>query len=838
MKFLRRVINWIIKLTPARISLLIMVMFLVLYVQNESGKLRFLRLVEVKAYDIRFQTLYYLAENEALNDMTNGLLKRALGQEPSDLIVIAEIDNRSLEKYDWPFPRELWAQFIAKMREYEPAVIAFDVVFETPGEYEGLKFIRDVSRKYEELGLTEPPKKGFRGPARDYAENSKLFAEYIKERELAADQDRMFAAELGKTEDVKVVQGYFGYLNPAEVAGMSKEDIIKDAKTIEAASISVELDHGMTWPDIIDEFAWERLLFYGVRPPISVLAKETYYFGSFTSFISSEDGTIRWAPLVYALTTTDEVEVGAYPSGRPMYSYEDADPMNSYIYSALGLSTLGAYYGEVPTMVYDSNGVYTIYIGDIDIPVDEKGQLLINWMGPQFRAFEYVSIYDILTDFKDMDPNAKPIDPKKLFKGKIVFVGSTGTAAHDLRTSPFGTTPGVEMHANVVSNVLNGNPLDKKELFRAVDLLFILMVGIIFGLVLPRLSAIWGGVIALFFLLGYIGANVYLVLVPHLSFTIVFPLAEILVIYIGVTIYRYATEEREKRFIKHSFEHYLSPAVIDQLMEDPSKLALGGEERHMTAFFSDIQSFSSFSEKMTPHELVHFLNIYLTEMSDIVLEHDGTIDKFEGDAIIAFSGAPIDLPDHAARACLCAAEIQSRMVGLRTEWEKEGWPEVHMRIGLNTGDMVVGNMGSKDRMDYTMMGNAVNLAARLENGAKAYRMYTMISEFTKQAAGDVIECRELDMIRVMGIEQPVKVFEVLGKKGEVDPKKLEVVKVFEEGLKLYRERNWSQALGKFLQALDMDPHDGPSHVFSERCEEFSDKPPGSGWDGVYTMTSK
>jgi adenylate cyclase len=175
---------------------------------------------------------------------------------------------------------------------------------------------------------------------------------------------------------------------------------------------------------------------------------------------------------------------------------------------------------------------------------------------------------------------------------------------------------------------------------------------------------------------------------------------------------------------------------------------------------------------------------------------------------------------------------------LRKKWVEEGWPEVHMRIGLNSGPMVVGNMGSRDRFDYTIMGNDVNLAARLESGAKAYRVYTMVSEFTKDLAGDVVEYRELDMIRVKGIEKPVKVFEILGKKGEVDPRKLETARAFEEGLRLYRDRYWAPALGKFLQALDLDPHDGPSHVFVSRCEEFSDSPPGPGWDGVYTMTSK
>jgi adenylate cyclase len=305
-----------------------------------------------------------------------------------------------------------------------------------------------------------------------------------------------------------------------------------------------------------------------------------------------------------------------------------------------------------------------------------------------------------------------------------------------------------------------------------------------------------------------------------------------------VTLYRYATEEAEKRFIKGAFGQYMSPIVIDQLMDDPSKLNLGGEKKVLTAFFSDIQSFSSFSEKMEPDELVQFLNIYLTEMCDIILKYDGTIDKFEGDAIIAFFGAPIDFPDHAERASLCSAEIQAAMENFRIEWAKDGWPAVHMRIGLNTGDIVVGNMGSRDRMDYTMMGDAVNLAARLEEAAKQYKIYSMISEFTYEAAKDVIDVRELDSTRVVGKELPVRVYEILGKKGEVEEKKLKAARTFEVGLKLYREQKFEEAKKTFEDALKINPEDGPSIIFIDRCEDFIDSPPGEVWDGVYVMTKK
>jgi adenylate cyclase len=273
-------------------------------------------------------------------------------------------------------------------------------------------------------------------------------------------------------------------------------------------------------------------------------------------------------------------------------------------------------------------------------------------------------------------------------------------------------------------------------------------------------------------------------------------------------------------------------------MDDPSMLNLGGERKELTAFFSDIQGFSTISESMEADELVHFLNEYLTEMCDIILKYDGTIDKFEGDAIIAFFGAPIYFEDHAVRACLCAVDIQERMKELRKKWTEEGRHEIHMRIGLNTGDMVVGNMGSADRMDYTMMGDSVNLAARLEEAGKQYRIYTMISEFTYEEAKEHIEVRELDITRVVGKEKPVKVYEILGRKGQVSPEKMKVVELFQEGLELYKNRYWMDAVVKFMAAIELDPHDGPSHVFMARCEEYNENPPSAGWDGVYTMTKK
>ncbi|MFO8056681.1 MAG: adenylate/guanylate cyclase domain-containing protein [bacterium] len=796
------------------IALVITIMFMVLY--NLKGRARsqverdprranfeFLELIEVKAYDIRFQ-----------------FCQRYFPPPPSDKVVIAAIDDRAVGEYQWPFPRDKWSIFLKRMDEYGAEVVAFDVVFADEGEYQGLSFLRDVLNKYLMLGLDQPPdavSKIRNRQVKDYIRKVGRFAGYIEKKEKEADTDRVLAETL-KDKD-NVVLGWYSYRSRSEAERFDAVDNTDEVKLLMPSTLPFMSRRGWdmkkfyqrTWP----------VRAYGLQTNIPIISRAASKFGFFTATPDPIDGTIRKTPLITVYSEDPQ----------------NASHENTHIYPSLSLATVSAWYDRKPKVIPGDLGL-KVKMGDKVIPTDMYGRILINWMGPQ-QSFPYVSVYDVITGFQNQeDADFKIENPRDFFKGKIVLIGSTSIGAHDMRTTPFGTSPGVEMHANIISNIIDDDFLIHKEWFALLDYLFLLVIGVLFGLLLPRLSPITGGLIAFLLFAGYLGTNLYFFAVEQYSFTLVYPLAEILTIYIAVTIYRYATEEKEKRFIKNAFEHYLSPNVIHQLMDDPDMLNLGGERKVLTAFFSDIQGFSTISESMQADELVHFLNEYLTEMCDIILEYDGTIDKFEGDAIIAFFGAPIYFEDHAVRACLCAVDIQERMKELRKKWTEEGRPEIHMRIGLNTGDMVVGNMGSADRMDYTMMGDSVNLAARLEAAAKQYRIYTMISEFTYEKAKEHIEVRELDLTRVVGKEEPVKVYEVLGKKGEVSPEKLKVAELYQEGLELYKQRYWMDAVVKFMAAIELDPRDGPSHVFLARCEEFNENPPAAGWDGVYTMTEK
>jgi adenylate cyclase len=478
-----------------------------------------------------------------------------------------------------------------------------------------------------------------------------------------------------------------------------------------------------------------------------------------------------------------------------------------------------------------------IALGDtIRIPVHRQsgtdGWMMINYYG-DFKTFRYISYYDVL----------KRRVAKELFKDKIILVGASAAGLMDLRATPIQAVyPGVEIHATLIQNIINNDFLVKANPW--VDFIFVVILGILAGTMALLFKPIWAALLNILLVAAYFFFSYQVFTNQDLWIEIVRPVMTILFTYMGIMIYRYLTEEKEKKFIRGAFQHYLSPTVIAQLTENPNLLKLGGQKKILTAFFSDVAGFSTFSEKLTPEDLVKLLNEYLTEMCDIILKYEGTVDKFEGDAVIAFFGAPIPYDDHARRACWVSLEMQQVMMpALREKWSKEShWPDIvpkmRMRIGLNTGAMVVGNMGSRTRMDYTMMGDSVNLAARLEGVNKQYGTYIMISEYTLAAAADFIEVRMLDKIRVMGKSEPVKVYELLARKGELSDVDRRMTATFEAGLELYQTQQWDAAIAKFKETMEIKPGDPPSEKYIERCEDFKKTPPPAGWDGVYAMTSK
>jgi adenylate cyclase len=342
------------------------------------------------------------------------------------------------------------------------------------------------------------------------------------------------------------------------------------------------------------------------------------------------------------------------------------------------------------------------------------------------------------------------------------------------------------------------------------------------------------------------------------------PLIAAILAFLSATLYNYATEGKDKRFIKSAFSRIISPKVVDQIIADPTQLKLGGERRKLTAIFTDIQRFSTISSELQDHYgedgpkmLVNLLNLYLTEMSNIVLANEGTIDKYEGDAIIAFFGAPLWMEDHAAKACRSAIQMKKRELSLRQEIMK---PEgefyaplnkligskvirdlrpLYTRLGINSGDMVVGFMGTPDKMDYTIMGNAVNLAARLEGVNKQYDTKgILISEYTRALIGDEFIIRPLSRVTVVGIPVPLRLYELLDTRDEANPELLKVVNAWEGAFKAYEERKFEDAKKVFAAIYKNDPEDLAAKLYFERCDKFAAAPPPSSWDGVDNLTEK
>ncbi|HIJ82580.1 MAG: adenylate/guanylate cyclase [Magnetococcales bacterium] len=476
---------------------------------------------------------------------------------------------------------------------------------------------------------------------------------------------------------------------------------------------------------------------------------------------------------------------------------------------------------------------------DLAIPMDQFNNIYIDFpvLPPGSRFLSQTAGFSAL-DYLNLDGK----DEEELYelsfpiKDRIVLLGDTSEVSHDWFDTPVGMVYGVEIIADVIQTMLKGGPLRPASVTHEVLVAMVLMLGMmVLGVIKhPTLR-----VLVAFLVICLWGAGVTMVYIKQgLVFSMSYALLAAVLSFVVTNMRFYLQEMSQKKMIKGAFGQYLSPKVVDILVKDPSKLSLGGEERVMTAYFSDVAGFSSISEKLTPSELVLLLNEYLTAMCEIIARYDGTVDKFEGDAIIAFWGAPLDQPDHATLCCHAAAEMQQFMAGMRERLVKEGRAELRVRMGINSGRMVVGNMGSKQRMDYTIMGDAVNLAARLEGANKFYASDTMISDATYQMAKDNIDCRVLDTVRVIGKKEPIPIYQLLGKKGQVTGKLADMLVHYNAGLERYKARDYKDAISHFEKALGVIPGDGPSKTYLDRCKEYLVNPPAADWDGVFVFTSK
>ncbi len=388
---------------------------------------------------------------------------------------------------------------------------------------------------------------------------------------------------------------------------------------------------------------------------------------------------------------------------------------------------------------------------EILIPIDDKGFMDINFIGGP-GSFGNISYYYFVKDGKDTS---------KSLENKILLVAAysvTGVAT-DIHKSPYGDLFGIEHHANALNTILNQDFIIKFS--EMENLLILFVIAVLMGFTVSKFSIVKSTIVTFLLSIVYLVAAYLLFDKANVIVIFATPVIQVFSTFTVITVYRVLTEQQEKKYIRQTFSKFVSKSVVDELLQDPEKLKLGGEKKILTVLFSDIRGFTSISEKLSPEALVEHLNEYLEAMTELVFKYDGTLDKYVGDEIMAFWGAPIPQDNHAILASKCAVEMMAKLNELNAKWTHMGKPELHIGIGLNTGDMVVGNMGSSSRMDYTLMGDNVNLGARLEGTNKVYKTDIIISEYTYEHVKDQVIIRELDLIRVKGKQLPVKIYELV-----------------------------------------------------------------------------
>ncbi len=558
--------------------------------------------------------------------------------------------------------------------------------------------------------------------------------------------------------------------------------------------------------------------FRGIKAPIDTLRHQIRALG-ITNILTDPDGVFRRVPLAYRL-------------GKNCYP----------------ILAFSSWLTQQPGMVVKASG-RTLQVGVRSIPIDEKGRYLVNWYGPggSGGVFKYVTFSSVIQSASAHEYGGKPSLPDNFFKDKTILVGAEASGLKDLKPTPFaalGDFPGMEIWATILSNLRQGDFVSVvPDYLNLINTILVTLLA--FGIFsqLPARFSYPGLLIVLVYIFSLV---IYLWWAERIEVNITMPLTGFLFAYSFI----FFNEQKDKLFLRKAFGTYIAPELIDMLYKNHTEPHLGGATMQGTPFFTDIQRFSSISELMSAQDLVTLLNEYLSEMTDILLAERGTLDKYEGDAIIAIFGAPVKLEDHAARAVRTALKMQDRLAELREYWRSQGdrWPKaVHrmrVRIGISSGELVTGNMGSKLRMNYTMMGDTVNTAARLESSGKAYGVYTQISHHTAKLLGSEFTLRELGTTRVVGKKEALTTFEILGYTEKLSIEDKQLLKIWSWAMEAVRQQNWTRARQLFTRTEALEQHfEGrpttPSEVYlKERIPFWETNPPGKDWDGAWDLTSK
>ena len=829
--------------------------------------------IELKTYDYRF--------NSVRGPLTGWTASDSSYIKKGTDVVLLEVDDEAwrLMPEEWPYPRgSVWGRVVRNLYKAGAKVIVFDIQFDSPENrseiYQDL--IQSTTPEYiidQVPHVRDTTQAGYIWESLSYLiprHGDIILGEAITEAQM-----------FGTTIVMNVKMVTEPTLVPPQYIAYPVEPVVKAKPEMGLINDQMDSDGFSRRYALFGEMAHEPDKYY--------LTLAVKAFKAFKGIPDSakpifDRDALTWDYGGYS--------INAYGAG------------NSFLVNYYGPPSGYKYRGEENLPAWGTFPKYSLaYVIDTEDvtlrdPIED-----IDWMS-QFlpgEIPEWIKAIDDPVERKEM-MDAMGIGEEfditqSPFYNKIVVIGTSVEVHHDYKQTPYYNfwgiqqlTPGMETHGNAIQTLIDNNYIQVlggqlTELiygFPISHALMIALMSFIAFLILSYLNPVVAGILIIlegiiYFaiacglfvddLFWFIKHNLSQILPestvlnnPNIFNTdlpgigdslvipIVAPLVGLLATYTGNVIYKFIVEQKDKKFLKSTFGAYISPDLIDQMYSDKQEPKLGGEAGYHTAFFSDIQSFSSFSEVLEPERMVSLMNEYLTEMTNILLEHKGTLDKYIGDAIVAFYGAPVPLENHEYHACLTALEMEKKLVTMREQWASEGdWPElvhnIRHRVGLNSGEMVTGNMGSSMRMNYTMMGDTVNLAARLEPAAKHYGVYLFVAENTQKAVANQFEWRFLDFLRVKGKNKPVKAYELISLKDEMTDDQSQLVQAFNAGMDLYQKRDWTKAKKQFKDALALEEDfpmrpTTPSAVYIERCEHFKVDPPEKDWDGVFTMKTK
>lgn len=700
----------------------------------------------------------------------------------SDEIVIIDLDENSLRLIgQWPWSRDIMADLIKNLKDYGAKVIAFDMVFAE----EDRTSPQNIAKKLPETTEYQD--------ARDVLNN-------------LSDNDVIFSDQIA--ENGNVVTAFIS---------------AKEAETRHVPALPVAPTIMLSDKKTLVENVFSQK---GVATNLPKFSQKAAGNGHF--MVEPEmDGIIRRVPLFVR------------------YKPERFQKGSDILYPALSLEALRVSIDPNVRMVlrekknrdaFDLR--YQLTVGDYDVPVDDRARLWVYYR--DIKPEEYVSAHRVL---KPQDENAL----KEKINNKIVFIGTSAEGLRDIRSTtlePF--VAGVEVHVNVVEQIIQGNFLKRPEFIDGAEAILVFIAGLSIILLASFLHLAWLGLVTIALITSMFAGSLYAFLLHGLLLDPVYPALVLFLLFVCSSLLSYFRSEAGRKHVKAAFGHYISPEFLEELTKSPEKLKLGGDLRELTVMFTDIRSFTKISESLPPEELIQLMNDFLTPMSNLVMENRGTIDKYMGDAMMAFWNAPLDDNNHARNACLTALKMNDALKpineSLKEQAEKEGKEPVVLNagIGINTGMCSVGNMGSKQRFAYSAMGDNVNLASRLEGQTKSYGVEILVGEATYKKASD-LAFLELDLIKVYGREEPVKIYTIVGDhevKKSSDFKRWEVA--HNSMLAAYRIADFSCAAQDCKEAMEFSNGqlDGYYKVFKKRITAYTKTPPKDDWDGVYVARGK